>query len=170
MNYQAWIAKVPQTITDDSLWKVQVYRFALFLSDVAWQDTSKLMRDQRMLRLADQLYNAVGSIGANIAEGYSRGTGKDRARFYEYALGSAGESRDWYFKGRHVPGDEVTFHRLHMLTEIIRLLLVMVPQQRSSQIREEQHMYEISVHEKLDVNRQNHVNIEQLLQQVPLPE
>ncbi len=47
---------------------------------------------------ADSLWKmTVGSIRANIAEGYSRGTGKDRARFYEYALGSARESRDWYF-------------------------------------------------------------------------
>jgi four helix bundle protein len=53
-----------------------------------------------MLGLSDQLYEAVGSVSANLAEGYSRGTGKDRARFYEYALGSARESRDWYFKAR----------------------------------------------------------------------
>ncbi|MFN8404533.1 MAG: four helix bundle protein [Anaerolineales bacterium] len=38
-------------------------------------------------------YEAVGSVGANISEGYSRSSGKDRARFYEYALGPARESR-----------------------------------------------------------------------------
>ena len=64
------------------------------------------------------LYRSVGSVSANIAEGYSRGTGKDRARFYEYALGSARESRDWYFKARHILGNEVVTHRLSLLTEV----------------------------------------------------
>ena len=57
------------------------------------------MQDRRTIGLADQLYRSLGSIGANLAEGYSRGTGKDRAHFYEYALGSARESRDWYYIG-----------------------------------------------------------------------
>jgi four helix bundle protein len=87
--------------------------------------------DRRTIGLSDQLYRAVGSISANVAEGYSRGTGKDRARFYEYVLGSAQESRDWYFKSRHIIGESVTEHRLQLLTEVIRLLLTMVSQQRS---------------------------------------
>ncbi|MFQ5594528.1 MAG: four helix bundle protein, partial [Anaerolineae bacterium] len=57
------------------------------------------MQDRQTLGLSDQLYRALVSISSNIAEGYSRGTGKGRAQFYEYALGSARESRDWYFKG-----------------------------------------------------------------------
>jgi four helix bundle protein len=87
--------------------------------------------------LADQLYRATGSMSANLAEGYSRGTGADRARFYEYALGSARESRDWYFKARHVLSKDVTPHRLQFLVEIIRLLLTMVPQQRGRVLRDE---------------------------------
>ena len=58
-----------------------------------WKDVTKLMEDRRTLGLSDQLYRALGSISANLAEGYSRGTGKDRERFYEYSLGSARESR-----------------------------------------------------------------------------
>jgi four helix bundle protein len=87
--------------------------------------------------LADQLYRATGSMSANLAEGYSRGTGADRARFYEYALGSARESRDWYFKARHVLSQEVIPHRLQFLAEVIRLLLTMVPQQRGRILRDE---------------------------------
>ena len=95
------------------------------------------MRDKRTLDLSDQLYRALGSISANLAEGYSRGTGKDRARFYEYALGSARESRDWYYKGRHVLGETVTQHSLSLLTQIIRPLLTMIPQQRGRILREQ---------------------------------
>ena len=90
----------------------------------------------RTRSLADQLYRSLGSISANIAEGYSKGTGKDRARFYEYALGSARESRDWYFKARHVLGDEVVEHRIGQQTRIIQLLLTMIPQQRARTLRE----------------------------------
>ena len=93
------------------------------------------------MSLSDQLYRAIGSISANIAEGYSRGSHKDRARFYEYALGSARESRDWYYKGRHILSESVTLHRLNLMTEIIRLLLVMVPSQRKATLREENETY-----------------------------
>lgn len=130
VRYDEWEKAVPQPITRDPLWKLEVYRIALFAADIGWHDVTKLMRDRRTLGLSDQLYRAVGSISANVAEGYSRGTGRDRARFYEYALGSARESRDWYYKARHVLSESVTAHRLDLLTQIIRLLLVMIPNQR----------------------------------------
>ena len=162
MNYREWIETVPEAITADSLWKMTAYRLALFLSDVTWHDGTKLLRDRRTLELADQLYASVGSIGANLAEGYSRGTGKDRARFYEYALGSARESRDWYFKGRHVLGDTVSQHRLNFLAEIIQLLLTMVPQQRNRQIREELASYDI------DPPTEPYSKLDALLANVPI--
>ncbi|MCX7826623.1 MAG: four helix bundle protein, partial [Verrucomicrobiae bacterium] len=137
MNFDAWGKTVPQTITGDLLWKVNAYRVALFLSDVVWRDATKLAGDQRTLSLSDQHYRAVGSISANVSEGYSRSSGKDRVRFYEYATASAREARDWYFKGRHVLGFEVANHRMQLLAEIIRLLLTMIPEQRSVLVREE---------------------------------
>ena len=115
---------------------------ALFAADIGWEDVTSLAQDRRTRALSDQLYRALGSISANIAEGYSRGTGKDRARFYEYSLGSARESRDWYYKARHVLDDAVIEHRLSLLTQIIRLLLKMVPDQRQRRIREEHIRYE----------------------------
>jgi four helix bundle protein len=120
MNLAKWEASVPSVLKADVLWKLAAYRLSTFLSDLAWRDVTKLMKDRRTLGLSDQLYRATGSIGANIAEGYSRSTGKDRTRFYEYALGSARESRDWYFKARFVLGQEVLTHRLAALTEIIK--------------------------------------------------
>jgi len=136
MNYAEWEQTVPSAITSDSLWKATAYRLALFAADIGWEDVTKLMHDPRTRSLADQLYRSLGSVSANIAEGYSKGTGKDRARFYEYALGSARESRDWYFKARHVLGDEVVEHRIGQQTRIIQLLLKMIPQQRARTLRE----------------------------------
>jgi four helix bundle protein len=141
MKYDEWLKQVPVEMAGDSLWKVEAYRLALFLVDVGWHDVSKLIRDKRTNDLSDQLYRALGSIGANISEGYSRGTGRDRARFYEYALGSARESRGWYYGGRHVLGEEVATHRMRLLTQIVRLLLTMVPDQRGSTLREESPPY-----------------------------
>jgi len=145
MNYTDWEAEVPDAIKADSLWKMSAYRLALFLGDIAWRDMRTLTKTPGMRSLSDQLYRAVGSVGANLAEGYSRGTGKDRARFYEYALGSARESRDWYFKARHVLGEGVFEHRLASLTHIIRLLLTMIPQQRGRVLKEAKAEYEINV-------------------------
>jgi four helix bundle protein len=137
MNYDEWEGTVPQAIREDSLWKIAAYRLALFLADLGWNDVTQLLRDRRTIGLADQLYRAACSISANVAEGYSRGTGSDRARFYEYALGSARESRDWYYKARHILGEAVTHDRLNLLTEISRLLLTMIPQQRARVLRED---------------------------------
>jgi four helix bundle protein len=95
MTYQEWEASIPEEIKSDSLWKVEVYRLSLFASAIGWVDVTKLVQDYRTRSVADQLYRSLGSISANIAEGYSRGTSKDRAHFYEYSLGSARESRDW---------------------------------------------------------------------------
>ena len=137
MNYPDWVEGVPESIRGDPLWKMKVYRLALFVADIGWHDATALMKDIRTRALSDQLYRALGSSGANFSEGYSRSSGKDRARFYEYALGSARESRGWYFNGRHVLGDKVTNHRMDLLTHIIRLLLTIVPRERSQYLQED---------------------------------
>jgi four helix bundle protein len=144
VNYKEWESGVPEMIVGDALWRVQAYRLALFAADIGWEDVTRLNRDRRTRRLSDQLYRSLGSVSANIAEGYSRSSGKDRARFYEYALGSARESRDWYYKARHVLDGEVIEHRLTLQTQIIRLLLKMVPDQRQHTLREEDTPYEIN--------------------------
>ena len=145
MTYEEWEQTVPETITGDVLWKMKVYRLGLFASDIGWDDVTKLMQDQRTLKLSDQLYRSLGSISANIAEGYSRSSGKDRARFYEYALGSARESRDWYHKARYILHEAVIQHRIDLCSQIIRLLLTMLPDQRQRYLKEETASYDVDV-------------------------
>jgi four helix bundle protein len=144
MRYDQWQAGVPDDIKGDSLWKLEVYRLGLFVADIAWQDALALSKNHLTRDLADQLYRAVCSISANIAEGYSRSTGKDRARFLEYSLGSAREARDWYYKSRYTLKDEVVNHRINLLTQIIKMLNVLTPHQRQKGIREEQASYDTS--------------------------
>ena len=136
-KYDEWEAAVPEAIKGDSLWNMDAYRLALFLADVGWRDAAALMQDRRTLEVSEQLYLALGSVGANLAEGYSRGTSRDRTRFYENALGSARESRDWYHKVRHVLNEAVVERRLELLTRVIHLLLTMIPQQGQSVTMEE---------------------------------
>jgi four helix bundle protein len=157
MNYEEWLASVPAAITEDTLWRTEVYRIALFLADLAWYDVRKLAKNPTMISLSDQLYRATGSISANISEGYSRASGKEQARFYEYALGSAREARDWYFKSRHILGQVVVEHRLKLLAQIIRQLLKMVPKYREKRIQEERVLYETEP-------------LFDLLQHAPMPE
>jgi four helix bundle protein len=135
MKFDDWVAQVPARIKKDSLWALKAYRLGLFASDLGWHDVTKLQRDRRTVSLSDQLYRSIGGISATIAEGYSRSTGKERARFYEYALGSAREARDHYYKGRHVLTEKVAEHRIELLTEIIKLMLTMVPDQRRTNIK-----------------------------------
>lgn len=169
MNFAQWLTTVPKGITADPLWNVKAYRPALFAADIGWQDVTKLMHDKRTLGLAYQLYEAVGSIGANLSEGYSRGSGKDRVRFYEYSLGSARESHTWYFDGRHVLGEAVTAHRIDLLGEMIRLLLTMIPEQRSVYLKEESPPYRTSFEAANPPAPQDSDLLPALLNNTPMP-
>jgi four helix bundle protein len=130
LTYLEWEEKIPTVIRGDSLWRVEAYRLGLFAADLAWRDSAKLLKDRRTIGIADQLFRAAGNISSNVGEGYSRGTGKDRARFYEYAMGSAREARDWYFKSRHCLLAQVVEHRMDVLTQIIKLTTTMISRER----------------------------------------
>ena len=141
MNYANWLVEVPSEITNDPIWKLEVYRLGLFAGDIGWQDVQFLAKKPLMLSVADQLHRSIDSISVNLTEGYSRSKGPDRARFIEASLGSARESRDWYYKSRHVLPAEVINHRMALTTRIISMLVPMIPHQRKHAIREEQVEY-----------------------------
>lgn len=142
MDFETLEQGAPEAFRRDSLWKMKAYRLALYLGDLYWHDIAVLTKDQRMTSVADQLYRAVGSVSANLAEGYSGVSGKDRALFYQYSLGSTHEARDWYYKARHILGDEILNYRVEVLTEILKLVVKMIPQQRGYLVREDQAPYE----------------------------
>ena len=137
MTFEEWVATVPQTFKNDALWRIEAYRLALFLSDLVGRDADALVQNPRTSKSASQLFRAVGSIGANIAEGFSRRSTRDQARLYEYALGSAREARHWYYQSRIALSPEILNHRMRILTMIIRLLLTMIPDRRDRGVHEE---------------------------------
>ena len=70
------------------------------LWDECWGDTNILLKDIRGKEIARQLIRSIGSISANIEEGYGRGYGKEYPRFLKIARGSAQESKGWYIKSK----------------------------------------------------------------------
>jgi four helix bundle protein len=110
----------------DPMTRMRLHALAVAASDDAWTDAQSLARHPVTSGLADQLYRAVGSIGANIAEGYSRASARDRARFYEYALGSAREAREWYVRGRAVLERDRWLPATSRLNEICRMLMAVL--------------------------------------------
>ena len=130
MTFEEWKEQVPESITRDSLWEFETYRLALFLADLAWQDSKRLLEDERGRSIAWQLIDSAGSVAANIEEGYGRGFGKDYARFLRIALGSARETRGWYYRGREAFSGGVVAHRMTVVEQIIAGLVLTANQQR----------------------------------------
>jgi four helix bundle protein len=115
----------------DPVWRMRVYQLAIAAHQEAWHDASRLVRDPVGRDTAGQLYRAVGSIAANIAEGYSRSSGRDRARLFEYALGSAREAIVWCAGAAPVIGCAATETRIALLQQVVRLLLTALPRERT---------------------------------------
>jgi four helix bundle protein len=116
-----WEKTVEEALTGDPLWTVQAYRIAMYAIDCHTFDRT---HNAALLKAPslDQLSRAIGSVAANIAEGYSRFSGPDRVRFYGYALGSAREAIAWYGTLTTELG-AVAAERQAMLVQVRRLLL-----------------------------------------------
>lgn len=119
----------------DPLRRMTAYRLAIELMEAAWKDAAAVRRNSIAAPLASQLYRAASSVGANIAEGYSRSSGKDRVRLFEYALGSARECRFWYHASRHVLDPNSYEQRSFILTRICKILLTAIPRERGRPIQ-----------------------------------
>ena len=120
-GFAEWEATVPASMRRDTIWRTPAYRYALWLADLAKGDVRTLYEKRWNRNNADQLLRAVQSISANIAEGYGRSTGPERARYYDYAQSTTREARDWYFKARDTLGTEVMEQRHEVLDRILRI-------------------------------------------------
>ena len=125
-----WAATVPEVMRNDPIWRLPAYRYSLFLADLLHQDVKRMQGEIRKRRLVAQLLDAAESISANIAEGYSRTSGPERARFFEYAHSSAREAREWLFKARHALPPEVAAARILLVTRIMKILAAVIPRER----------------------------------------
>ena len=110
---------------------MRAYVLALETRDAACCVVQQLEDRAVLTASLNQLLRAASSIGANIAEGYARSTGTERARFFEYSLGSVRETKHCYgtiasFLDRTFLDAESARH-----SEMTRLLIVMVRRQRA---------------------------------------
>ena len=135
MDYPEWEARVWPSLKGDALWRMDAYRLAAFACDLGHGDARVLWRDPITRSVADQLFRALGSVPANLEDGYSRSSGRDRVRHFEYALSSARESRGWYWRGRFVLGESTAQSRVEVQTSVIRLILIILPAERKRVVR-----------------------------------
>jgi four helix bundle protein len=133
-SFESWAASVPAHLTGDPIWRMATFRLASYCLAVGYNDVLALSRCRPTQLIAPQLYKALGSIPANIAEGYSRSSGRDRCRVYEYGLGSARESTVWYSAATPILGKELVEERQAMLQDVVRRMLVVIPAERNRSI------------------------------------
>ena len=129
-TYEEWERSVHERVKAEPVWGFLGYRKALFLYDVAWEDCESLLKDKRGQEISRQPIRSVGSISANIEEGHGRGYGKQRDWFMGVSLGSARESKGWYWKSHHLLPRAVLDHRLALLDEVIALLVTEITRQK----------------------------------------
>ena len=123
MNYTEWESSVPERMKAEPEWKFYAYPKTLFLYELVWEDCGELIRDLRGKAVAQQIIRSAGSISANIEEGYGRGIGTQSYLFFLHvAIGSARETKGWYFRSRQLLSAETLEHRLALLDEIIALI------------------------------------------------
>jgi four helix bundle protein len=77
----------------DNVENARYYALSMELWDNCWKDTEILNKNFRGREIAKQLIRAVGSVSANIEEGYGRGFGKEFPQFLRISRGSARESK-----------------------------------------------------------------------------
>jgi four helix bundle protein len=127
--------EISEVTKGDPLERMRAYRLACELVSESWRDAELLSHHRSTEKVSGQLYAAVGSIAANLGEGYAHSSGKDRARIFEYALGSTRESIAWFRSAEPVLGADVVAKRVEKLDEIRRLLLAIIPRERGRLIR-----------------------------------
>jgi four helix bundle protein len=130
MAYDEWEKTVPDAVKSDPVWQFYAYRKALYIYDLMWDDCESLLHDPRGRAVAEQITRSIGSISANIEEGYGRGFGKDRNYFLRVAIGSARESKGWYFRARRLISPDALKNRLALLDDTISLLVTELNRQR----------------------------------------
>ena len=130
-HFEQWQKQPPLDLVGDPLWRMTAYRISLFMADLVRSDARKLFDRGAPSHKATQLESSVESVEANISEGYSKFSGKDRARFFEMALASAREARGWYRRSSQWLGNEEAEERRLLLTQVIKILTVAIPRERS---------------------------------------
>ncbi|HEY3897189.1 MAG TPA: four helix bundle protein [Chthoniobacter sp.] len=98
------------------------YRKANELFELVADDMTSLASNPLCVRLIGQQIAAADSIGANIDEGYGRGSRKEFAQYLLIARSSAREVRGRYVRMKRWLNPDVVEARCALASEIIAIL------------------------------------------------
>ncbi len=105
----------------DKLDDIRFYQLAKELWNEFWEDSELLIKDIRGREIARQMTKSIGSINANIEEGYGRGSKKEYQYFLKVSRGSARESKGWYQRSVKLLGQTIVDKRVGKLDQIIAM-------------------------------------------------
>ena len=130
MDVDEWVARAPRALVSEAIWKVRAFQIGAYIASTAACDALPFERHPRFAHVAPQPVRAAGSIAANIAEGYSRQSRRDRIKYFEYALGSAHDAKSWYTTAADAFDAAALEERLTYLARVTQLLLRMIQNER----------------------------------------
>ena len=109
----------PQHFTDLKVWNDAHDLYLLAMKDVENFPNSK-----GAYNLIDQLLRSIGSISANIAEGFNRRSTKHYISYLDNSVGSTNEAENWYYKveGMKWQAKDTVEERVKKLEEIRKML------------------------------------------------
>ena len=109
----------PRHFTDLKVWKDAHDLYLLTLKDV-----ENFPNTRGAYTLSDQLLRSIGSISANIAEGFNRRSTRHYISYLDNSVGSTNEAENWYYKieGAGWLGSNMIRERVEKLTEIRQML------------------------------------------------
>lgn len=106
----------------DKLDELRIYQSAMNLWEECWDDTEILMRDVRGKEITRQLIRSVGSVSANIEEGFGRSFGKEYIHFLRISRGSARESKGWYLRSKKLLPETTVTQRTEALSKLVGMI------------------------------------------------
>jgi four helix bundle protein len=106
-----------ERFTDLEVWRKSHHLFLALLNDL-----DPLPPRRSVTILSDQILRSVGSVGANIAEGFNRSK-KKYLNSLDIALGEADETENWLYKLRDASllDRDSANHRIHECIEIQKM-------------------------------------------------
>jgi len=87
---------------------LEIFQVSVELSDVLWNIVVKWDNFSKN-KVGTQLVRAIDSVGANLSEGYGKGSKLNTARFAKITRGSLFESKYWvdqYHRRKLIPDDQ----------------------------------------------------------------
>jgi len=107
---------------------LKVWRMAHQLFLDALKDAEKFPKSAAGKIVTNQLIRALGSVGANIAEGFNSRTTRQYVSYLDIARNSSSEAENWYYKIRDAKwlSEDMANQKIKICIEIHKMLQRMI--------------------------------------------